>query len=216
MFSVDINHNGELRQLQVPSSPSEVKYDNYLEFTELFRKYIDGDGVIAIENITACLVAIFGERVADLPFSAENEGFEVGQQVTVRFLFDHFTNLCTYEQDPQQFYDKDFHCIEVKGEKYYLQGRKARLLNGFNEGKQITTREVIEMQHISAAFEQMKATQRECDLAFTASTYLMAMLYRKQGEELPLSPGQLDIFIEQRKELFKDATLEDATAALFF
>lgn len=207
--------DGEKLILPIPQSAAEISLDDYHEFEFARRKYLASDETETVVTKAACLEAIYGEAVYSLQAYSENEGFNVGQDITLGALYHHIEMLCQYQPNQAAFESKAEVAFNLGGKTFHLHGNSAPLLLGALMNKKVTTGEVAEFEALEkehneylTLLDKGKAKNDNVkDLCYTLRLKQIAILCREKGEKLPFAPSELEAFINKRIQFFHDHKL---------
>lgn len=232
------------KTINVPIDCDEVTFMQYMEFIHAENEYLDvsrqdddeeGRKIDAdqIEEylIEAVGVMVTGDGFMTLPFSIAGDNMRVmmeskyiwqfGEDISVMRLyvhllgmFDRYNDQIKERAERGEFKASEYVCM-IGGKDYVLPSSRAVAL--FSD-EAYTTGEVLELKYFRAKF-QKTITERSDptgQLAFNLGLSEMAILLRRDGEQLPHDKRHRTAFINRRAQLFKELPLSVIFDVRFF
>lgn len=221
IFEID----GTEKQVDVPLAMSEIKFSDFVDFRHLEAKYwglVDQGDDTAVNALIDALKCIVKGDAESIPFALEGDDYgqlvddnfqmRIGEQISMLRIYAHLTvliNTFTPEQIPERFK------WSWRGQKYVIEAKPAaRLL----AGKPLTTGEALEVLEYQRRAGMMAelTPHDEGNIDFTLGLTEVSILLRKKGEKLPSERKELDRFLNARRKIFENITLDRLVEMRFF
>jgi len=216
---------GDIGKIGLPYHPSEVTFEGFCDFKTDEAKYLnlELDHLERTPYIQKCLShVITGDLDKIQPFTGHDEdldklievGYTIkqGDHISHLRLYAHFVNVVRYYKS--ETVPSTFKFILLK-HAYIVESKPAIrvLLN-----KPITTGEALEvLEYQRRAKSRMEVDHLEMgNLDFNLGLSEMAILVKREGEQLPSSKGKRQKFINSRKQIFKTIPLDIVLDLRFF
>lgn len=233
-----IETGGERYSIELPQSLQEIKFQQFCEFRELEQAFwkenessVDEDGKVTDAESEALVylkleeaIKVFsGDGIECVPVSIEGDNFQsmidsgyrlkIGDEVSLLRYYAHIVGLINGykpEKIPQTF-----EWTSSKGQTYKVkQQEAARAIysTAMTAGEAIT---VLEYQRRAGLAEKKQLTEIG-NIEFSLGLTEVAILLRRPGERLPADKRKRDHFLEKRREIFADITLDVVMSLRFF
>lgn len=229
------------KRLQIPLTLHEITFGQFCDFRTYEGKYLESvkveqeaseegssvkDPARSLSLLTKALSFIFGPAIYDLPVSSGNsfsEAVDSGRYFKPfqsiddydLTLFGCYSHLFTLIQGYKTDHDKPNFTVEVRGQKYELDRKRAgRILLGYG----LTTGETIEIleyQRRAAKLAEDNPSE-EGNIDFNLGINEVAILLRKKGEQLPASESEMKEWLKERRQVFKEVPLATVLDLRFF
>ncbi len=213
---IEVKIQDNVLEYDIPFSCREIKFQQFCRFKEYETMYFEAvrndlpvDEIVELQMLMiGCLVK--GDLEA-IPYGGDLSAllkieFQIGMgaDFTLTSVYAHLVVLIN-SYKPESVPD----VLKIKHRKHTFVVKRipvARLMNG----RGLTTGESLElMEYQRRATKAMKAGAKGiANIEFSLGLSQMAILVRKKGERLPSSKGERDAFINERREVFKDMTLD--------
>lgn len=227
--------NGQRVPIEVPQHLSEIRFVQFCEFREKEQAFwkenereegteVDQESEAMIYLKLEEAIKVFsGEGIEEVPVSLEGDNFQamidsgyrlkIGDEVTLLRYYAHIVTLINGYK-PEKI-PTTFEWKSEKGKTYKIKSvDAARAIFGtaMTAGEAIT---VLEYQRRAGLSERMGLTGIG-NIEFSLGLTELAILLRRPGEKLPADKRKRDQFIEQRREVFADVTLDVIMSLRFF
>lgn len=227
--------NGERVPIEVPQHLSEIRFVQFCEFREKEqafwkeneqRENSESDPeneALTYLKLEEAIKVFSGEGIESVPVSLEGDNFQamidagyrlkIGDEVTLLRYYAHIVTLINGYK-PEKI-PTTFEWKSEKGKTYKVKSEEAaRAIYGtaMTAGEAIT---VLEYQRRAGLSERMGLTGIG-NIEFSLGLTELAILLRRPGEKLPADKRKRDQFIEQRREVFADVTLDVVMSMRFF
>jgi len=221
MTLYNIQNAGELvASIKLPDTPQEMTYGQYLFFTglsvdfETFRRENPDDERGQISRLCACLKVVEPDAI-DLYNVEVTDSTEFLEDLVK--MYEHLFGTCHAYVETCNF-EGDYK-TEYKGEKYTLRAAYAAKTCGFRA--RFSLREATEaamFQEMIDAPEKYPTLEAYLSAKFNYELAMLATILRKEGEELPENPVDLELWVIDRAKHFEDmpATVALDVTAFFF
>lgn len=191
--------------------------------------------------ISDAMRAIYGDAVDSLPMFSENQGFEAGKELTLHVLYEYIFQLAATHQptEPTKAGIKanTKYSLEWNGQRYTIAGKTVESLTQYTANAilafPMTVGETVEVLECRRMAERARenapqagegetlqifhyADENVASQLATLSIREMAILWRKEGEQLPSSPTEREAFIVARMKDFQSIPLSAVLDASFF
>jgi hypothetical protein len=204
--------------------PDGVDADDYEESELDSFKELKVTEDLSREHLIEAISYIVGEGASEIPFDIKNDDvsklinqgylIDLGEEISTLRLYAHIiTVINTYKVDKEPI-DKTFK-LEWEGENYYIE---PDAIQREIEQKTLTNGEVLtilELNRIASKKIQAKG-DLDGNIEFNLGLEEVAILLRKEGEQLPMKRRDRITFIDKRKKLFEKIPLDIALNIGFF
>jgi len=220
-FEID----GEVQRLGVPMHASEIKFNDFCDFKTEEAKFLaaveEEQNEVAVYALLQALSKLISGPVNCLPLDHAGENIndliesayaiQIGDNLSVNRLYAHIVTTIN------QYRPAEIPEVWEVGSKYGpLQFSKTsyRVLTR----APITTGEGLEvMEFQRRAARALEDNPKEAgNIDFTLGLTELAILCRRKGEALPFEKVKLDQFLNQRRGVFKEITLDKIIELRFF
>lgn len=209
---IQVEDNKGAFEVEVPLNCSEITLSEYHDFKAAsYRLTQEEDEESRATLVAECISYIIRGDIERLPIYSAHQGFAAGKELTVYALYEHLVNLI--EKEP---INEMLESFDWKGSTYFANPNEMLPLTGMMRpltvAEDLTAREY--RQHTA------KKVEEEGDefgvFAFSLDASMLAILFRKKGEHLPIRKLERQQFITDRARLFSDLPLSIARCAGFF
>jgi len=218
-----IEQDDKVYTIDIPTI-DEIKFSDWCDFRTSEARYMDQDitPAEANQNLKESLKHIIRGNLDILPAYVKGDetaklienGYylKIGDEVSVMRIYAHLVTMIQAYMP-----DKIPHTFRLRwgGKKFTIQKQPiARVLLG----RPMTTGEALEvLEYQRRASASMETTPKDIgNIDFNLGLREIAILLRKQGEELPAERTERIRFINSRMELFKDIPLRTILDLRFF
>ncbi len=225
MIKLSATIGGRQHDYEVPLDLSDISYSAYLDFRKAeenyFRENAEAES-IPRETLEKALSFVITGDLSVLPFNTP--GDDPATAASTAYRFDYLSILRLYGHisallDQAEAHEADIRkSLEVsyKGEKYYLEPDAARRFGEIPKG--YTIGEVVTIDES----DRLLTDKIEGDgdpsgsLEFERELRALAVLLRKDGEELPVDITGRARFLEDRAVHFKELPADVVLQVRFF
>lgn len=228
----------ERHVIEIPQALEEIRFQQFCEFRELESQFwkenearTDENGNVQEPEAEALVylkledaIKVFsGPGIECAPVSIEGDNFQamidagyrlkIGDDVSLLRYYAHIVSLIN-SYKPEKI-PTTFEWKSDKGKTYKVKkDEAARAIYGtaMTAGEAIT---VLEYQR-RAGLAEKKGLAEIGNIEFSLGLTEIAILLRRPGERLPADKRKRDHFIEQRREVFADITLDVVMSLRFF
>lgn len=202
-----------IAEVKLPESLSEMTLNQYVSFNSIVEKEGNAIAVMAeaVQDFTGIdMPAIVQAQVGNV--------YETADAIddTLRSLFGHISSTITRHKP--RIYSEAEHRFEYKGETYAIPAIKTLPLG---LGVVLPNISVIEAIEALELLRLTDASQKErpdeaANIRFTSYLRMLAIIARKEGEELPVNDAQRERFITERVIHFQEIDAATALDVDFF
>lgn len=229
---------GERYEIEVPQALEEITFVKFCEFRQLESEFwkenearASEDGTIPESEAEAlvylkledALKVFSGPGIECVPVSIEGDNYQqmidqgyrlkIGDEVSLLRYYAHIVGLINGFKPAE--IPVNFEWKSEKGKIFKINKQEAaRAIFGtaMTAGEAIT---VLEYQR-RAGLAEKKGLAEIGNIEFSLGLTEVAILLRRPGERLPADKRKRDFFIEQRREVFADITLDVVMSLRFF
>jgi hypothetical protein len=218
---MQINLNGPdgspFASFEVPATIREVKLSQYIDFLVAIREFrTEGANEAAVmARAVSAFVGCDPVELAAAKFGGEYEQVAVDNIESVSGLYAYLLHLIgTHKPSVKQDAVAKF---EYKGEQYFLSGTSLSSVSGIQLNA-LNVIEAVEAFEVKNRINNAVSQNGDPDgsLWFTEYLQILAILARKEGEQLPLDDAERLAFIEARSAHFLDIPVDIALDVDFF
>lgn len=245
-MKITFYHEDELYSIDCPIQVREIYFEDFCDFRTEERKYLfmcrppdleeDGSNKDAVESwempvddaikqLVLAVEQLVKGDVREIPFSLPGE--DVSQLINSKYRIQPkddltitrlYSHLLTIIQEYKPARIPATYILEKGGRRFVIASKPAaEILLNKTGGKLATGHalEILEYQRRYAKALQDKPLEVG-NLDFTLGLTEFAILVRQEGERLPWDKTELDDFIRERREFFRDLTLDEVFGVRFF
>lgn len=223
--NIEFRYKGEKGSIILGTDPEDFTYGEYLDFLKCAERYAailekdDPDAFepeLLYEAVSYLIPGDIGMLPLYLPDDKKGEALPPLTKGLSVFRLYYFLQAVMARHIPSFDLSGDDYSCEYKGEKFFLKQRRA--VNMISDAA-VATVEVVETNILYKILKD--AVVRNSgdpfgQLEFEADTKMMAILLRREGEELPVNKIKRDAFIRERAEYFKDLPMTVVLDVTFF
>lgn len=188
----------------IPETAEELTITQVFEFYSEDEKFIQEDN---IGFLTTALTSCYGD-VSMLPMGDIDDYFVIGEELTAFGLYRYTIDIIN-EYVPKR--RKEF-IIEHHSELYTITHRDAEGIRhsvGYTVGEVVTIKTFID-------YASKRRSRGMENVDYNLTLEQIAVILRKEDEQLPVHVADRTRFIDERKRLFADLRFSDAMDIIFF
>lgn len=205
----------------IPFHVKSITFEQFCDFKQLKATLFDSDNDFEPEKLAKLLSVMVKGDLSLIPISNDEDmqelisskyQIELGNNISLFSLYAHIINLIqlyTPESIPDELkFDFLGHTFEVKKRKVV----------SLMTNKPLTTGEAIEcLEYQRVAKGIIDQTPKEVgNIEFNLGLSEFSILVRKPGETLPVTRAKRESWIDERKKLIRNLTLDLVLDARFF
>jgi len=233
---IRFEEKGQVYAINVPFHPIESSFADFCDFKTEEYKYLELNRLTQEEKrpgrrgnyslkagrqLVKALSQVVSGDLEQIPFSVDAQGevaklfdgymIKPGDELSILRVYAHVVN--TYNSYKPELIPEVYQA-EVGGERYYLTGNAAQMLLGigYTAGESF---EVMEYQR-RANLHVERTPDQVGNIEFNLGLTELALLLRKKGERLPSNETDRENFINERKQVFAEISLDQVFNLRFF
>ena len=201
----------QIFSIELPTKPSELKLSRYIDFLTAQESTEN-----AVKRAVLSISALTGVDYGEIIDAAVGDIYSADTNLdgTLSPVFAHIHKVIGMIT-PKQRTESDCE-FEYKGERYKIPFIQQIALSGVDVMPGISVIEAIEVLETKRIAEQMQNDDTTGSVLFSMYLRTMAVICRKDGENLPIEEGEKERFISERMKYFADIDCETALDVAFF
>lgn len=217
--------DGQIISLDIPYHTANISFGEYLDFISADEEFVHKqNGKEAEEAARKAVGVIIGGDLDIIPFYDEisesdklNSGELLGIDSTVSILtlYAHLVFLLK-QYVPSELVSLKRFPLNYKGEEFHVIGKE--FIKGVNFEMPLTAGEAVAISELRDFFSKKQKEDQNItnDLLFTLGLHEMAILLRKEGEDIPSDVVARRAFLDERGKYFKDLPMDVVLDLRFF
>lgn len=179
-------------KITIPMSCDEITLSQWADYREAEDKFLESN---SLEHLIESMKVLYGDELGDLEVGKADDELILGKIPTFMGLYRHTTQLINGFKP--EILTMPF-SYEYEGAMYFISAADTALVAGLHP---ITVNEAVTLleltRHVGEGYGAL----------YNLTISHLAVLLRKEGEQLPLMIADRERFIDQRKYLWKDAPM---------